>query len=433
MRPTYHYAPAANWLSDPNGLVHHGGLWHLFYQYNPHGEDWGHMSWGYAVSPDLAAWEERPPALLEDDRHMIFSGSAVVDRGGTAGFGTDALVAIYTGAQLVPETIQSQCLAHSNDGGLSWEKFSGNPVLDRQMADFRDPNVFWHAPTGRWIMVVVLSNEQRALIYASHDLKHWDEMSVIHGAGAPGEIWECPLLIELPVEGTNEVRWLFKVDVLRGAQGSGALYQTGTFDGIRFAPDGLSLEPTWQVADMGSDFYAAIAWHEPRDAAGRPVWIGWIGNHAYQGSLPKQGWRGAMSLPRRLSFRPEGGRYVLRQEAEPASIAGVPLAALDAASVPLAARLDLPADADFTLTLADCDGRQLKLERRGDLLVTTRRDPVSPFLDHAQPVRIESGAALTLWLDYGSAELIAADGTVCVTLQHRMAGDALAMDFQINA
>ena len=140
-----------------------------------------------------------------------------------------------------------------------------------------------------------------------------------------------------------------------------------------------------------------------------------------------------MSLPRRLSFRPEGGRYVLRQEAEPASIAGVPLAALDATSVPLAARLDLPADADFTLTLADCDDRQLKLERRGDLLVTTRRDPVSPFLDHAQPVRIECGAALTLWLDYGSAELIAADGTVCVTLQHRMAGNALTMTFQISA
>ncbi len=433
MRPTYHYAPAANWLSDPNGLVYHQGVWHLFYQYNPHGEDWGHMSWGYAVSPDLARWEERPPALLEDDRHMIFSGSAVLDRTGSAGFGTNALVAIYTGAQLVPEIVQSQCLAYSNDAGHSWEKYPGNPVLDRQMADFRDPNVFWHEPTKRWIMVVVLSNEQRALIYASYDLKQWIELSVIHSAGAPGEIWECPLLIELPVEGTTESRWLFKVDVLRGAPGSGALYQTGTFDGIRFAPDGPALEPHWQVADMGSDFYAAIAWHEPRDAFGRPVWIGWMGNHAYQGSLPKQGWRGAMSLPRRLSLRRSGNRYVLRQEVEAAATAAVPVIALDAETVPIAARLNLPTGNDFALTLTDCNGRQLKLERRGDLLVTTRRDPGSPFLDSAQPVRIAPGAALTLWLDYGSAELIAADGTVCVSLQHRMAGDAAALSFQTGA
>ena len=117
MRPHYHYAPAANWLSDPNGLVHHGGLWHLFYQYNPHGEDWGHMSWGHAVSPDLANWTERPPGLLEDAQFMIFSGSAVHDPQGAAGFGKDALVAIYTGAQLNPTALQTQCLAFSSDAG----------------------------------------------------------------------------------------------------------------------------------------------------------------------------------------------------------------------------------------------------------------------------------------------------------------------------
>jgi len=121
MRPNYHYAPASNWLSDPNGLVHHKGEWHLFYQYNPHGEDWGHMSWGHAISKDLCQWQERPPALLEDDRFMIFSGSAVCDAEGTAGFGKDALVAVYTGAQLGPDPLQAQCLAWSNDAGRSWE------------------------------------------------------------------------------------------------------------------------------------------------------------------------------------------------------------------------------------------------------------------------------------------------------------------------
>jgi sucrose-6-phosphate hydrolase SacC (GH32 family) len=433
MRPNYHYAPASNWLSDPNGLVHHNGEWHLFYQYNPHGEDWGHMSWGHAISPDLCQWEEQPPALLEDDRFMIFSGSAVCDAQDTAGFGKDALVAVYTGAQLGPNPLQAQCLAWSNNAGRKWEKYAANPVLDLGMADFRDPNVFWHEPTRRWIMVVVLSNEQRALIYASHDLKQWDEMSVIHTAGASGEVWECPLLIELPVEGTEETRWLFKVDVLRGAPGSGALYQTGTFDGIRFVPDGPSLEPHWHVADMGSDFYAAIAWHEPRDAQGRPAWIGWMGNHAYQGQLPKQGWRGAMSLPRRMSLRRSAGRYVLRQEAEPAAVAGVPVAPCVDGAVPASVRIDLPTSGDFAITLADQDQRLLQVERRDNALIMQRRDPVSPCLDSEQAFTVTAGGELTLWLDHGSAELLAADGLVCATMQHRLAGSELALTLKVQA
>lgn len=428
MRPTYHYAPASNWLSDPNGLVHHNGEWHLFYQYNPHGEDWGHMSWGHAVSPDLCNWMELPPALLEDDQFMIFSGSAVCDPEGRAGFGKDALVAIYTGAALGENALQAQCLAWSNDAGRGWQKYSGNPVLDLGMADFRDPNVFWHAPTQRWIMVVVLSNEQRALVYASHDLKQWDEMSVIHGAGAPGEVWECPLLIELPVEGTDKTRWLFKVDVLRGAPGSGALYQTGTFDGVRFVPDGPTLDPWWNLADHGRDFYAAIAWHEPRDDQGRPVWIGWMGNHAYQGQLPRQGWRGAMSLPRRLSLRSDGDRYTLRQEAESAAVATIAAISCRPGQVPAAARLELPGQADFTAILSDQEGRSIALERRGETLTLRRSDPVCPFLNDAQAFPVAESGSLALWLDHGSVELFAADGLICATMQHRMVGTEFAFD-----
>lgn len=432
MRPSYHYTAAANWLSDPNGLVFRKGEWHLFYQYNPQGEDWGHMSWGHAVSPDLAHWQELPVALEEDAQYLIFSGSAVIDTANSAGFGIDAMVAIYTGAEQDEKPQQVQCLAHSTDLGRTWHKFAGNPVLDREMADFRDPNVFWHQGTQRWIMVVVLSNEQRALIYSSQDLKAWHEVSVIHGAGAPGEIWECPLLIELPIDGTDERRWIFKVDVLRGAPGSGALYQTGTFDGIRFVPDGPSPGLIWQVADMGQDFYAAIAWHEPRDAEGRPAWIGWMGNHAYQGRLPKQGWRGAMSLPRRLSLRRTGEGLALRQEAEPAAVAKVVKADPAATSLPIAARLDLPGSNDFALTLVDTEGRLLLIERQGCLLSMTRRDPVSAFLDCSHSMRIAGDAPLTLWLDHGSAELIAADGLLCATMQHRMAGPELTMRLRVG-
>lgn len=429
MRPAYHFAPAANWLSDPNGLVYQGGEWHLFYQYNPFGEEWGHMSWGHAVSPDLANWQELPPALLEDERHAIFSGSAVIDRANSAGLGKDAMVALYTGAVVNGPAHQSQCLAWSTDNGRSWRKFAGNPVLDRQMEDFRDPNVIWHAPSQRWIMVVVLSNEQRALLYASTDLKAWTELSEIPTLGAPGEIWECPLLIELPVDGTAETRWLFKVDVLRGASGSGALGLTGTFDGTRFVPD----PDGWQVLDMGTDFYAAIAWHEPRDAAGRPVWIGWMGNHAYQGRLPLQGWRGAMTVPRRISLVRTGQGYRLRQELEPAAIRSVPSAALDAPTVPAAASLTLPGARDFTLSLADDTGRLLVLERQGEYLALTRRDAVSPFLDTVCRARLPREHGLSLWLDAGSIELLDQTGTLALTLQHRMAGERWALRYRTDA
>ncbi|MFM5953999.1 MAG: glycoside hydrolase family 32 protein [Novosphingobium sp.] len=427
MRPQYHYAPAANWLSDPNGLVYQDGEWHLYYQYNPFGEDWGHMSWGHAVSSDLAHWHELPVALAEDARHMIFSGSAVLDTENCAGFGKGAQIALYTASVAHGPAHQSQALAFSTDRGRSWQQYSGNPVIDRGLADFRDPNVFWHAATGRWIMVVVLSAENRALIYASHDLKHWDELSAIHGAGAPGRVWECPLLIELPVDGTGETRWLFKVDVLHDGPGSGAIYQTGTFDGIHFHPDGPGLKPYWQVADHGSDFYAAIAWHEPRDAWGRPAWIGWIGNHNYQGRLPRQGWRGAMSLPRRISLVQTGERYRLRQVVEPASVAEIQSADPTEGRCGQATRIDLPGRRDFTLSVAGEEGRFLLIERRGNLLLATRRDPLSPFLDTVQQTRIAGSEPLVLWLDAGSAELFAEDGCCAFTLQHRLAGDQLAL------
>ncbi|MFM5949369.1 MAG: glycoside hydrolase family 32 protein [Novosphingobium sp.] len=430
MRPQYHYAPAANWLSDPNGLVHHKGEWHLFYQYNPQGEDWGHMSWGHAVSPDLAAWQELPVAIAEDAADMIFSGSAVVDEHGSAGFGRDAMIAVYTAAAAHGPARQNQALAFSTDRGRSWTKYPGNPVLDLGLADFRDPNVFWHAATQRWIMVVALSAENRALLYASHDLKHWDELSVIHGAGAPGRIWECPLLIELPVDGTGETRWIFKVDVLHDGPGSGAIYQTGTFDGIRFQPDGPALEPVWQLADHGRDFYAAIAWHEPRDAAGRPVWIGWIGNHAYQGQLPRQGWRGAMSLPRRLSLVRRGQGYFLRQEAEPAAVAGVATVSPEMTGIGQAARIDLPGAAAFQLTIADREGRWLKIKRRSEGLSVTRHDPLTPNLESRCVAPLAPGEPITLWLDTGSVEMLSLDGLTALTVQHRLAGESLSLSYE---
>ena len=425
MRPQYHYAAAANWLSDPNGLVFDQGEWHLFYQYNPQGEDWGHMSWGHAVSRDLAAWEELPVALAQDDRGMIFSGSAVIDHANTAGFGAGAMIALYTNAAEGAAPRQSQFLAYSTDRGRTWEKYAGNPVLDIGAPDFRDPNVFWHAPSERWIMVVVLADANRAMVYASHDLKHWDEYSVIHGNEAPGQVWECPLLIELPVEGEDASRWLFKVDVLRGAPGSGALYQTGSFDGIRFLPD----PGGWQLADHGCDFYAAVAWHAPRDELGRPLWIGWIGNHAYQGQLPRQGWRGAMSVPRRLSLRRTPAGLRLRQELAPEAVAALPLTVLTDHRIGQSARIELPGDRHAALTLADGEGRMLRIERRGDTIEVTRHDPAAMYFNAAKTAPLTGDAPIQVWLDVGSVEVLGDDGCCALTLQHRLSGANLAIHF----
>lgn len=426
MRPLYHYTAAANWLSDPNGLVWDEGQWHLFYQYNPHGEDWGHMSWGHAVSPDLAKWHELPVAIEDDAAELIFSGSAVVDSRGIAGFGQGAMLAFYTSHAVNAPDRQSQALAVSTDCGHTFARYDLNPLIDRGLADFRDPNVFFHGPSQRWVMVVALSAENRALVYGSHNLIDWHELSAIDGADAPGQVWECPLLVELPVEGSGQRRWMFKVDVLHGGPGSGAIYQTGTFDGVRFVPDGQPGE-AWQVADWGRDFYAAIAWHEPRDNQDRPAWIGWMGNHAYQGRLPAKGWRGAMSVPRRLSLLQSAERWTLRQEMEPAAIAAVPAFLPRDGMMPRAGYFEIPVAAAGRLTISDDSGRTLAIERDAAALTVSRTDPGQTFLDTQQRVVLAGNLPLQVWFDTGSVEILAHDGTMALTFQHLLAGESWFM------
>lgn len=416
MRPAYHYTARKNWLSDPNGLVHDGHRWHMFYQYNPQGEDWGHMSWGHAVSEDLARWEELPVALLDDAREMVFSGSAVIDRDNSAGFGAGAMVAVYTAALAGPPPVQAQALAFSHDGLSGWTKFAGNPVLDLGMADFRDPYVFRHAPSDAWIMVVVQSDEQMAQIYRSANLIDWHLASAIPARAAPGRVWECPTLVELPVAGRAGVsRWLFKVDALHDAPGSGALYLTGDFDGFRFHADG-----DWQIADEGRDFYAAVAWNGPRDAAGRPAWIGWMGNHAYQKHLPKRGWRGVMSLPRRIGLVAGGEGWRLAQDVEPAvaGLFGAP-AALTRAAVPLACRIELARDFTGTLTLHDGAASRCSVTGAGGEWRIERSDAALPFLAASATLARCADEGLALWIDSETIEAITTCGTGSASFQHR--------------
>lgn len=316
-RPQFHFSPEINWMNDPNGLVYHEGEYHLFYQHNPYGNSWGHMSWGHAVSTDLLHWKHLPLAIPEEDGIMAFSGCCVVDHRNSSGFGKDGrppMVAIYTGHG---DGRQAQYLAYSNDNGRDWVRYSGNPVLDLGKQDFRDPRVFWHKPSNRWIMVVSLAAEKVLVFYGSSDLKNWTELSRFGPAGVTDKPnWECPDLFELDVENESGRKlWVLEVDIGNGsvAGGSGGEYFVGTFDGTRFQ----TLQRA-QWVDFGRDFYAPISWDNIPQTDGRRIWLGWFNNWETH-LVPTSPWRSCMSVPRRLSLkktafnREEPATYVLVQ------------------------------------------------------------------------------------------------------------------------
>lgn len=323
-RPQLHFSARRNWINDPNGLVWFDGEYHLFFQYNPQGNLWGHMSWGHAVSTDLLNWTELPVAIAEDERAMIFSGSVVVDHHNRSGFGhgdEPVLVACYTaclqpGAAGSPRQVQD--LAYSRDRGRTWTRFEGNPVLDIGLKDFRDPKVFWHEPSDRWVMVVVLPDEREARFYGSDNLKEWEELSRFSAPFEGQGIWECPDLMELPTEEGGTV-WMLKVDALGGHPSgeTGARLFFGSFDGRTFTPE-AETAPRW--ADHGSDFYAALSWNNlPAEPwQGRPVWLAWMSCHRYAPQTPTDPWRGAMTLPRQLHARRREGHWHLVQTMIPA-------------------------------------------------------------------------------------------------------------------
>ena len=234
-RPQSHYTPQKNWMNDPNGLVYYDGEYHMFYQYNPEGSDWGNMSWGHAVSKDLVHWQELGVAIPYTSQYGVFSGSAVIDTKNTSGLGSPdnpAMVAVWTRADVGGN--QSQSLAYSTDKGRTWNLYNnGDPVLDIGSKEFRDPKVFWDQTSGRWTMVVSHATEHRVSFYSSPDLIHWTEQSSFGGEGITSAVWECPDFFPLPVDGSSkEVKWVLVVTVADSAQ-----YFVGSWDGTTFTPD----------------------------------------------------------------------------------------------------------------------------------------------------------------------------------------------------
>jgi fructan beta-fructosidase len=316
-RPQVHFSPHQNWTNDPNGLVYFRGEYHLFFQYNPFGDEWGHMSWGHAVSKDLLHWQELQVALPEEDGVMIFTGSVVVDHKNTSSFcapKSECLVAIYTGHRETPEvTRQTQNIAFSRDDGRTWTKYEGNPVLDLHMADFRDPNVSWDEKEHRWVMAVSLPKEHKIRFYSSPNLKQWTQLSDFGPAGDIDGDWECPDLLQIPSSNGKESIWAVKVGLNPGAPqgGSGEQYFLGSFDGKGFTAFNKPGSYGWM--NYGKDDYCAISYNGlPKDQ--KPVLLGWMNNLQYAAKLPTSPWRGQMSLPRRLSFVRDEAGLALQQE-----------------------------------------------------------------------------------------------------------------------
>ena len=303
-RPAYHFTPVYGWMNDPNGMVYLDGEYHLFYQYNPFGAMWGNMHWGHAVSTDLTSWTYLPVAIGPDSLGAIFSGSAVIDKYNTAGFGENAMVAIYTSAGKV----QTQSIAYSTDKGRTFTKYDKNPVIaNPDIPDFRDPKVFWHKESNQWVMA--LATKQTITFYGSPNLKEWSRLSEFgEGIGDHGGVWECPDLFPLSYNG--KTKWVLLVSINPGGPngGSATQYFVGDFDGKTFKPDALPY-PLW--IDYGRDNYAGVTWSNIPEADGRRIFIGWMSNWDYANQVPTKYFRSANTVPRELKLASNGNHLIL--------------------------------------------------------------------------------------------------------------------------
>ena len=316
-RPSYHFTPLYGWMNDPNGMVYKDGEYHLYFQYNPYGSKWGNMHWGHAVSRDLIHWEHLEPAIARDPVGHIFSGSSVVDKKNTAGFGKDAIIAIYTNNSVNHDEVQ--CIAYSNDNGRTFTKYEGNPVLTSfdGLKDFRDPKVFWYEKDKCWFMIVSADKETR--FYKSKNLKKWDYVSAFgKGLGQQPCQYECPDFFQLPVNGDEKnKKWVMTMNINPGCWfgGSATEYFVGDFDGKNFTcPD--ANEVKW--LDWGKDHYATVTFS---NTGSRVLAITWMSNWQYANLTPFKQNRGANGLPRELKLYEKNGKYYISEDVAPEALA----------------------------------------------------------------------------------------------------------------
>ena len=297
-RPAYHHTPPYGWMNDPNGMFYKDGVWHLYYQFNPYGSQWENMTWGHSTSKDLIHWEAQPLAIEGDWLGAVFSGSAIVDKDNTTGFGRNAVVAMYTSAGAA----QTQSIAYSADGGQTFTKYAGNPVITYNAPDFRDPKVFWHEQTRKWIVVLAVGQEVQ--FFSSMNLKEWKyESSFGREYGNHDGVWECPDML------CFGNKWVLLLNINPGGPfgGSATQYFVGSFDGHKFMCEDNPSETKWM--DYGKDHYATVTFHNAPD--GRIVALPWMSNWQYANQVPTRQFRSANGLPRDLGIKTVGGETYL--------------------------------------------------------------------------------------------------------------------------
>ncbi|MDQ0257059.1 sucrose-6-phosphate hydrolase SacC (GH32 family) [Evansella vedderi] len=439
-RPQLHFAPKANWMNDPNGLVYFKGEYHLFFQYNPNDSVWGPMHWGHAVSKDMITWEELDIALYPDEHGTIFSGSAVVDWNNTTGFFPDepGLVAIFTHHihREGEQPSQSQSLAYSHDLGRTWKKYGGNPVLGHESKmDFRDPKVFWHKETARWIMA--LATGQTISFYSSSNLIDWKfESEFGEGIGSHDGVWECPDLFKLQVEDSEEEKWFLIVSIGDNpafAEGSRTQYFVGSFNGSNFVAEHDDIK--W--LDFGRDNYAGVSFSDIPEEDGRRIYLGWMSNWRYANHVPTEGWRSQMTIPRELSLRKtsEGFKVVQKlvkeldayfskeKEVNDAVIEGTETFKIEAPYLDLVMNFENVDATKFGMTLEHTADQytSISFDAEKNLLVLDRKTSgdidFSEMFSNEQLVKIENtdNVQVRLLLDTSSVELLINDGEYALT------------------
>ena len=411
-RPVYHHTPAYGWMNDPNGMFYKDGVWSLYYQHNPQGSQWENLSWGHSTSKDLVHWTFEGDPVQPDALGMIFSGSAVVDKNNTAGFGKDAIVALYTSAA----ESQTQSLAYSTDNGKTFTKYEGNPIITSNVPDFRDPHMFWNEDIKKWNMI--LAAGQQMNIYSSDNLKEWKlESSFGAEYGNHGGVWECPDLMKLKVRGTNKEKWMLICNINPGGPfgGSATQYFVGDFDGHKFTCESKPEVTKWM--DYGKDHYATVTFDNAPE--GRHVAIAWMSNWQYANQVPTQQYRSANSIARDLGlFEYKGETYC--------SVTPVPemTAARGKKSKSLSEACEMVVNlkGDASIVLSNDKGEKLVMDYRAkdetfemDRTRSGKKDFSNEFSAITKAPTYGKLNQLRIFIDKCSVEAIDADGKMAMT------------------
>ena len=405
-RPAYHHTPQYGWMNDPNGMFYKDGEWHLYYQYNPYGSLWENMTWGHSVSKDLVHWEALPLAIEADALGTIFSGSCVVDKDNTAGFGKNAVIAFYTSAA----EAQTQSMAYSTDGGRTFNKYEKNPVVTFNAPDFRDPKVFWYDGTNRWIMMLAVGQEMQ--IWSSANLKDWQKESSFGSEyGNHGGVWECPDLLKI------EDKWVLICNINPGGPfgGSATQYFVGDFDGRKFTCESMPKVTKW--LDYGKDHYATVSFSNAPD--GRTVVLAWMSNWQYANQVPTRQFRSANSIARDLGLFKDGEEtYVsVMPSKETLAMRGKKIKnPTDACEIVV----DVKGSMELTLSNTKGEKVVIKYDAQKQTFAMDRKQSGDISFSEAFPIETTApthGALkqLRLFIDHSSIEAFAGDGKMAMT------------------